>query len=86
MKLFFTVLAILILGLTVIDKIRIRFGYKNTKSVLSEKWIIVGVSLCVLLVGITGHQYYITKESGALSKMLIPAVILFIMVDQWRRR
>jgi hypothetical protein len=86
MKLFFTVIAVLILVLTVIDKVRIRFGYKTTKTIISERWLLVAILMCLLLIGISGHQYYITKESGAFSKMLIPIALLIVMIDQWRRR
>jgi hypothetical protein len=86
MKLFITVLVILILVLTIIDKIRIRFGYKGSASVVSKKWFIFLITACVLLIGITGHQYYLTRDYDTLSKMLIPFVLLIFMVDQWRRK
>lgn len=86
MKIFLSAIAILILLLTIIDKLRARFGYKNASYNSTGKWLIIGICICVLLLGLAGHQYYITKSSGAFTKMLIPAVCLMVMIDLWRRK
>jgi len=86
MKIFLSALAILILMLTIIDKLRARFGFKDATFKSNGKWLIVGICICVCLIGLAGHQYYSTKSSGAFTKMLIPAVCILVMVDLWRRK
>lgn len=86
MKIFITVIAVLILLLTIIDKLRVRFGYKRNQANFPTKWIYLLVLFCLVMLGFTGHQYYVTKDNGALSKMLIPIVLLIMVMDQWRRR
>jgi len=82
MKILLSAFAVLILLLTIINGIRSRFRPvtkpKNT-------YLVAGMVLCTLVIIVLCISAFYAGNSSHIPKMIVPAFVLVILGDQYRR-
>ncbi|MBK8515895.1 MAG: hypothetical protein IPL55_06280 [Saprospiraceae bacterium] len=83
MKIFFSAIALLVLILTIIDKIRLRFrpDYKR-----NDGWVVSGLLISGIVIIIILLLAYFKADTKLYYKAIFPGFFLIIFFDMYRRR
>jgi len=82
MKVVLSALAIMVLMLTIINGVRNRFRPAKKPNNLI---IIMGILVCSLAIVAVCLSAYFARNSSHVPKMVIPAFLLVVLIDQYRR-
>ncbi|MBK7809126.1 MAG: hypothetical protein IPJ51_23000 [Saprospiraceae bacterium] len=82
MKIFLSALAVMVLMLTIINGVRNRFRPAVRPN---NTLILIGIVVCFLAIIAICLSAYFAGNSSHIPKMMLPAFILVVLIDQYRR-